>query len=347
MKIGIHHRPGSFSDRWIEHCRIKEISYKIVNAYDSDIVHQLEDCDIFLWHHHQDDYRDVLFAKTLLYSLQKSGKKVFPDFNTTWHFDDKVGQKYYMESIGAPIVPSYVFYSKKEAIEWIDKTSFPKVFKLRGGAGSSNVSLVKSKKEAKKLVNKAFSNGFSHFNKRDNLNERIRKYREGKSNLLNVLKGVARLFITSKYLKLHNREKGYIYFQDYIPNNKYDIRIIIVGDKAFGIKRMVRNNDFRASGSGNIIYDKSQIDEMFVSLAFRINKQLKTQSIAFDFIVDDNKKPLIVEISYGYAVFAYDMCEGYWDSTMKWHEELFNPQEWMIENLISSSNNTQCNSSIL
>ena len=44
MKIAIHHSSGSFSDRWIEYCKREGIEYKIVNAYDSDIVKQVEDC---------------------------------------------------------------------------------------------------------------------------------------------------------------------------------------------------------------------------------------------------------------------------------------------------------------
>lgn len=78
MKIAIHHTEGSFSDRWIEYCRKQDIPYKIVDAYDTDIVEQVRDCDIFMWHHSHGNYKDVLFAKQLLYSLQKSGKKVFP-----------------------------------------------------------------------------------------------------------------------------------------------------------------------------------------------------------------------------------------------------------------------------
>ena len=109
MKIAIHHTPGTFSDRWISYCEEKGIPYKIVDAYSSDIVKQVEDCDAFMWHHHHANYKDALFAKQLLYSLQIAGKKVFPDFNTGWHFDDKVGQKYLLEAIGAPLVTSYVF----------------------------------------------------------------------------------------------------------------------------------------------------------------------------------------------------------------------------------------------
>ena len=118
-----------------------------------------------MWPHDHGNYNDALFAKQLLYALQMAGKRVFPDFNTTWHFDDKVGQKYLLEAIGAPLVPSYVFYSKREALEWAKQTSFPKVFKLRGGAGSANVRLVRTRSEAYRLISKAFTSGFSQFNR--------------------------------------------------------------------------------------------------------------------------------------------------------------------------------------
>src|SRR5690606_25942573 len=145
MKIAIHHRPGSFSDRWIEYCKQQGIEYKIVNCYDSNIIEQLKDCDALMWHHHHGNVKDVIAADKILFALEHAGVKVFPDFKTSWHFDDKVAQKYLLEAIGAPMVPSYVFYDKKEAIEWANKTTYPKVFKLKGGAGSANVKLVRTK----------------------------------------------------------------------------------------------------------------------------------------------------------------------------------------------------------
>ena len=116
-----------------------------------------------MFHHHHGNYKDVLFARQLLYSLEESGKRVFPDWRTCWHFDDKVGQKYLLEAIGAPLIPSYVFYTEKEALNWIRQTTFPKVFKLRGGASAANVKLVHTAKEAKNFVQKAFGTGFSQF----------------------------------------------------------------------------------------------------------------------------------------------------------------------------------------
>lgn len=338
MKIAIHHNSGSFSDRWITYCQEKSIPYKIVNAYSSDIVQQMEDCDAFMWHHHHANYKDALFAKQLLYSLQIAGKKVFPDFNTGWHFDDKVGQKYLLEAIGAPLVPSYVFYTKEEALDWIEKTTFPKVFKLRGGAGASNVKLARTKNDARKFVNIAFGKGFPQFGRMTYLKERYKKWRNGKDSFIGVCKGFYRLIVPTEFSKMHSREKGYAYFQDFVLDNKFDIRIVVIGNnKAFGLKRMVRKEDFRASGSGSIIYDKSGVDERCVKISFDVAEKLKTQSLALDFVFDKDNNPLIVEISYGYSIKAYYKCEGYWTDDMEWHEgKGFDIEGWMVENILNS-----------
>lgn len=156
LKIGIHNNPGSASDKWIKYCKQNEISYKLVNCYSSDIIDQLSDCYVLMWHHHHTSFKEKLFAEKLLFSIEHAGKKVFPDFNTSWHFDDKIGQKYLLETINAPLVPAHVFYDKKLARRWAKTTSFPKVFKLRGGAGSSNVRLVNDYHHAKKLITESF-----------------------------------------------------------------------------------------------------------------------------------------------------------------------------------------------
>jgi glutathione synthase/RimK-type ligase-like ATP-grasp enzyme len=335
MRIAIQHQHGSFSSRWIKYCEEKGISYKIVDCYKSDILDQLKDCDALMWHFSHNSPKDFLFAKQLLYSVQASGKKVFPDYHTVWHFDDKVGQKYLLEAINAPLVPSYIFYSRQSAIEWVNKTSFPKVFKLRGGAGSVNVKLVKNKRIAFGLIKKAFRRGYKHSSQLD-IKERYRLITIGKGSMLSLFKGMARLFISSDFAKIHGREKGYIYFQDYLPNNDSDTRIIVIGDKAFGIKRLVRKGDFRASGSGSLLFEKHEIDERCLKIAFDLIKKLNAQCIAYDFIFDEKNLPLIVEISYGFSVEAYDACPGYWDRDLNWHEGQFNPQEWMIEDLIRS-----------
>lgn len=336
MKIGIHQTVDSFSDHWIKYCADNGIEYKIVDCYDTDIIRQLSDCDALMWHFSQNSPKAILFAKQLIHSVEASGKKVFPDTHSSWHFDDKVGQKYLLGAIGAPIPPSWVFYEKKKAYSWASQGSFPKVFKLRGGAGSQNVLLVKSKSQAFRLIRKAFSVGFPSFDPYGSFKEEIRKYKLGKANLLDLIEGLVRFILPPTYARIKGRDKGYIYFQDYIPGNDSDIRVVIIGDKAFAIKRMVRANDFRASGSGTILYDRTLIDEKTVALSFSLANKLQTQCLAFDYVYDKGN-PLVVEISYGFSPAGYFPCPGYWDKQLEWHEGHFNPYGWMVEDLISSA----------
>lgn len=342
MKIGIHDRRSSFSDRWIVYCQQNSIPFKIVRCYDSDIVAQLDDCDALMWHYHHTSPRDVLFAGKLLSALEQSGKVVFPDFFTAWHFDDKIAQKYLFESLGIPAVDTWVFYSKDEARRWAGSTSFPKVFKLRGGAGSEHVRLVRSKSQALALISKAFSKGFSHYDALGNLKERFRKYRLGKTSLADVGKGIARLFLPTAHARQQGRARGYAYFQEFIPENTFDIRVVIIDNKAFAIKRMVRENDFRASGSGFIKYGKNEFDEQVISHTFELNKKLKSQCLAVDYVIYKGK-PLLIEMSYGFSQEGYDACPGYWDESMKWHEGKFNAQGWMVEAVIKKIRSNQYN----
>lgn len=335
MKIAIHHRPGSFGDKWIEYCEKHHVPYKLVNCYASDIIEQVKDCDGLMWHWVFHDYRAVLFARQLTYSLEAMGKKVFPDSKTCWHYDDKVGQKYLLESIGAPLVPSYVFYDRKEALEWAKKTHYPKIFKLRGGAGSVNVRLVKNLKTAKRLIDQAFNHGFSPISRVNLFKERVWRFRRDKNmaSFFNISKGIGYLCIPTKVEKNFPTEKNYVYFQDFIPGNDHDIRIVVIGQRAFAITRMVRKGDFRASGSGAILYDPIQIPEICVKIAFDLSKKLKTQSLAYDFVFSDGE-PLLVEISYTFVAEVYLPCPGYWNKDLKWIEGSFDSRYFMVEEFI-------------
>ena len=335
MIVAIHHRDQGFSKRWIEYCYKQNIPYRLVNAYETDIIEQVKGCKIFLWHHHHAKYSDAITAKRILFALEHAGVQVFPDFKTGWHFDDKVAQKYLLEAIGAPVVKSYVFYEKNRALAWAKTAEYPTVFKLKGGAGSANVKLVKNYGQAKFLIKKSFANGFPQFDKIQNFKDRFEAWKLGKESFSAVLKGLARFFFGTEFTRLQPNEKGYVYFQEFLPNNDHDLRVIVIGERAFAIKRMVREGDFRASGSGNICYDKNEIDIAAVKIAFDINKKLRSQSVAYDFVYNKEKELKIIELSYGYAVEAYDNCPGYWDSSLNWHQEKFIPQEWMISELLN------------
>tara|TARA_R110001592_G_scaffold360679_2_gene669513 strand:+ start:124 stop:1164 length:1041 start_codon:yes stop_codon:yes gene_type:complete len=337
MKIGIQPTPIGFTNRWIKYCQGHNIEYKLINCYGNDVIEQLSDCDALMWHHDLLLTKDNLVAKRLLFALEHSGKIVFPNFYSGWHYDDKVAQKYLLEALNAPIVPTYVYHDKKDALKWANNTTFPKVFKLKGGAGSSNVKLVKSKLEAIKLINKAFSKGMSPIQKSYFLKEKYRKYKLKKINLLQLLKGLFRYFLPINKGFITKKETDYAYFQEFIPNNDGDYRINVINqNKACGVKRYNRENDFRASGSGKqLLLDNTNCRLDLLKIAFETAKKLKMDSIGFDFVIDKNDKPKIVEISYAFGWDEVDDSgKGYWDEDLNWCKGEVKAHEWMIENVI-------------
>lgn len=329
--LAIHNCGTSFAPRWAEYCREKGIPFKFVDCHENDIIRQLEPCRALLWHHSQSNPKDLLIARQVLSALEHSGFVIFPDFRTAWHFDDKVGQKYLFEALDIPTLGTYVFVERDSALEWAKSAEYPKVFKSRRGAGSSNVFLVRNAKHAQRLIRQAFGRGFSVYRPWENLKERAYKWRLGTSSILDLIKGGARFLYPPRFSRVLGRERGYAYFQDFAPDNDSDVRVIVIGEKAFGIRRWVRPDDFRASGSGRFSYDPELIDQDCIGLAFQAAKKIGSSCAAFDFVRKTDGSPAVLEISYGFIATVYDPCPGYWDVELNWHEGPFDPQGWIAD----------------
>jgi len=335
IPIAIHLRESSFSDRWISYCKKKIIPYKIVNCYANNIISQLDGMQALLWHWDLTIPSDTFIARKILTAVEDSGIITFPNKKTCWHYDDKIGQKYLLESIGAPLVPTHVFFTKEDALNWCRDSDYPKVFKLSSGASSRNVKLIKNNSEAVKHVEIAFSKGFKHSG--GYFSDARMKYKRvlQKKNYLGVLMRFPLSFIKKRArIAERGKEKNYIYFQDFIPNNQFDTRITVIGNRIFGFTRNVRENDFRASGSGSINYSLDRIDMRCVQTAFDITQKIGAQSLAFDFVHTANNTPLILEISYCYVAEAVYNCLGHWDEKMNWHQGHLWPQDAILEDLI-------------
>jgi len=318
--VAIHGRDGSFSDRWIEFCSANGVPYRVVSCYDNDIIRSLRECSALLWHFGHGLATDLLMARHVLASAEAMGLVTFPDAATCWHFDDKVAQKYLLEALGAPLVPTYVFYDLAAALQWIDTAVFPKVFKLRRGSGSRNVQLVRTPEHARSLAKTAFGKGFRPSG--SEVRDLWKVAHAWRNQNLSA-------FVRAVPLRLRNRwrldarigrENGYLYFQEFIPNNRFDTRVTVIGDRAFGFTRDVRPDDFRASGSGRLVHDTTRVRAQCVKTAFDVARSMPAQSVAFDFLDDGTERPLIGEISYGYdSKPVYDVG-GYWRPDLTWCE---------------------------
>jgi len=300
----------------IEHIRL--------DASTSDFWDKVSKLDLFSyrWGH---SYNERQLALTVIPIVENEmGIPCLPDMKTCWTYDDKIRQYYLLKHHGFPIIPCWIFWDQQCALKWLENAPLPIVFKLKGGAGSSNVVLVNNKSLGKKLIRRMFRSGIksgqvpwgSTYWKDITLNLAIRRW--GGSVIRRIIPT-----LTIPGWELH---KNYVLFQKFLPNNDYDTRVTVIGDRAFAFRRLNRPNDFRSSGSGRIDYDLDKIDMKFVTKAFEVSKTMNFQSMAYDFLYDEKGDVAFCEISYTYLDTAVYDCTGYWDSSLNWHEGHFWPQ---------------------
>jgi glutathione synthase/RimK-type ligase-like ATP-grasp enzyme len=338
MKIAIHDQGACWTPRWIEYCRENNLDYTLVDGYSTNIIEELASYDVFLWHINNGLFTDLLMARNVLFTAESMGLKVFPNFATSWHFDDKISQKYLLEGIKAPLAQSWTFYDLNRANTWLkNQASYPVVAKLRRGSGSYNVQLLHDYHQAIRHCKRMFGKGIHP----------TPAYLADVSNKLKVagnLRGIIKRLKKApnffKWIRIGKRgfpvEKSYVYFQEFLPNNKWDTRISVVGERAFGFRRFTREGDFRASGSGMIDFDPSPIDLRCVEIAFQVAQSLQTQSLAFDFVSDASKNPKIVEISFGFLSEAILKCPGYWRRDLAFTNGAQRVEDLILQDLIAS-----------
>lgn len=342
FKIAVQSESGNFGENW-KSCIISSGNECLVldMRTEKGFTKALT-CDGIMWH--IDMWPSIqAAASSILPVLEFSaGKKVFPNYSTRWHFDNKVSQSYLLKEMGVNTPKTKVFWNEKEAIEWVhSNSSFPLIAKFKRGAASLCVFHLRNEHEAVKYIYGMFSaNGLK------NCTGAVRQSSYVK--IRNIYHCIIRLlprvlmqqFLTKRprLLEQWHNERGYVYFQEYLPDNNGDTRITVIGDRAFAFHRVNRVNDFRASGSGSLEYDMSSIDMSMISAAHRISRICGFQSMAYDFLYDKNGQPSLIEISFGFQSAAVYNCPGYWDRNMKWHDGHILPEVAHVQDMLAEIN---------
>lgn len=338
MLIGIHvHRRGEIGPFSLKYIRILEhngIPWTRIDINELDALENIKSCSHFIYHwggspdHHQ-------IARTIMPVIEKDLLiTVFPNYKTTWHHDDKIRQFFLLKAYGYPIIDSWIFWEKPQALKWLkSQTKYPIVFKLKSSAGSQDVILVKNYLLARHITKRMFGKGILPGQVPGNFNLKIKDFKWGRF-FDKILKKAYRFYKGRDISLQWQREKNYVLFQKFLPGNDYDTRITIIGDRAFAFRRFNRKNDFRSSGSGKINYEMDKIAPDFIRIAFEISTKLGFQSMAYDFLWDEHHEPVFCEISYTYLDIAIYNCPGYWDHDLKWHEGNYWPQYFHLVDLL-------------
>lgn len=198
--------------------------------------------------------------KRKTYILEKyCGKNCFPSYETLMWHEDKIFQYEWLKMSGFPVIETFISYSYPEALDKVQNSQYPLVTKQPIGAGSLGVELIGNSKSAINILQQAFSPA-------------------GRATYWPYI-----------------RQKDYVYFQNFQPNEGYDLRVIVVGDKVLGYYRDVPQGEFRASGMG--LVRKDALPDEAIRLARAISQKLDLVIVAVDMLRDKLGKFQIIEMS--------------------------------------------------
>lgn len=287
-----------FYERYLKN---NNIEYTYYDVFRSDWIEKGKSFDIIMWHVNSTP-SDLYIAESKIYILEKIlGKMCFPSFHEIWQYEDKNRASYLYKSYNLPEIPTFTTNSSMEAMEQIKNFKYPIVSKVNTGAGSTGVEKINKFREARKYVKKTFG-----------------------------IKGRKTLY---PYL----RQKDYILFQEYIDDAEFDLRVMIIGNKAFGYYRYPTKGDFRASGSGN--YEKKAIPIEALKIAIDVKSKLKSRLIGVDLLFSNKRqKYFIIEASLFNQIdtpeqLVIDGVPGYYDIS-DMNNIIFKPGKFWIHELV-------------
>lgn len=215
------------------------------------------------------------YIDDILYELKRENTLI-PRYEVFKAHENKSYQELYKQHCGINSLKTYHFASFKDILNYKDCLSYPVVLKKLCGAGSNHVYKVNSFEGIKKIIKK--------INKRDNY---------FKFNLKKVIK---KFILKKKYNKFYYKEDQYIgryILQEFVPNLDGDWKILIFGDKYYALNRRVRENDFRASGSGNFSFEKPPIQVL--NYAKKCFEKLNVPFLSLDICINEDRKCYLLE----------------------------------------------------
>ncbi len=337
MKVAIlngkYGRLGRFARRMIAILEFNGIHPVLLDVNDAGFWAELRTTTHLIYRWTNNDYDRQIALTVLPIIEQEYGIRCFPNCRTCWSYDDKVRQYYLLQAHGFPIVESYIFWDRQKALRWANTAAYPLVFKLKGGASSNSVILVQSARAARKLIRRMFGRGIlpghvpSWEATRWKDSGLLRQVRHEFGNVVRQLQG-------KDPESVWTPNKNYVLFQRFLAGNAFDTRVTVVGNRAYAFRRFNRRDDFRSSGSGKLDFDPAGIDLDHVRLALQISRELGFQSMAYDFLYDENGASRFCEMSYTYVDQAPYDCPGHWNADLTWQEGHYWPQYFILGDLL-------------
>lgn len=225
----------------------------------------------FMHMHHHATIRAM--HKRIMQRLSLNGElTLIPNYRSAELYDDKLAQARHLSRW---MPKTMVFHGPGWAREYLAREgALPVMSKTSEGAGSHNVRFLQTMDEADLEIRQAFSD-----------------------------KGIR--------CRYGQRQIGYLMWQQFIPNNDSDLRIISVGRKRLVLRRFNRSDRPMASGSGKlqpiVKMDDTIASALQVADAFFASEVMPWCGI--DMVFDHEKRRwFILECTVGWTMSGYKDC---------------------------------------
>ena len=203
---------------------------------------------------------NAMIEDVVLYLNDKN--VLLPSFDFLRAYENKGYQELLLCKLGIETLKSFYFAHVSEISQY--EIPFPVVYKPVSGAGSTGVCKVQSKDEIVALA-AIKDKWYWKFSKEGEFKE------------------------SYKY-KIDRLTKRFV-LQEFLPGLDYDYKILVFGDRYYGVRRSVRPGDFRASGSG--VFQQIELDKNLLDYAKSVFEKLDVPYASLDVCEYDNTFYLI------------------------------------------------------
>ncbi|MBI1780316.1 MAG: hypothetical protein HYR66_02960, partial [Sphingobacteriales bacterium] len=216
------------------------------------------------------------------------GIPVFPTLNELLIFENKRYLSYWLKAYNIPHPDTFIFYSKSEALEFLDKTIYPIVAKTSIGAAGSGVEIIKTKQEALDYVEQTFTGrGIRRRN-----GPKVGNKGFAKRFFKTIINPSALKVKLTKYMLIQSEaQKGFVLFQKYIPHD-FEWRCVRIGDSFFAHKKL----KVKDKASGSLLKGYETPPEELLNFIKDITDRCNFSSQAIDLFIGENGQYLVNEM---------------------------------------------------
>ena len=236
MKIGIFtsFQGDSFLKNSIAACKDLGVDYEIVDITSFEWIKNVQQSNadgFFCPSNCVSQELKTIQDERYYFVSQVMRRPIYPDYTGLYIHESKRNMAAWLEINGYPHAQTRTFTNRKEASEYLEQCQYPIVTKANVGAGASKVVIVKSKREAMRMMKKCLTDSKFKF-----------RYSGGAYRMK-----FHHAFLP-RVKDVRNRQKDYFIVQDFVPNVMHEWRILKIGDSYMGHQKLLKG-DF-ASGSG-------------------------------------------------------------------------------------------------